>query len=263
MTKTFDGIVVGSGPNGLAAAITLAQAGWRVQLIEARDTVGGGMRTQELTLPGFRHDICSAVHPLGLGSPFFRGLNLARHGLAWIQPPLPLAHPLDDRPAVALHRSVARTAAGLGVDGRRWEWLVGATAANWPKLAQMTLGPHPLPRFPLTLARFGLAAVWPARMLATVAFRTPRGRALLAGLAAHAIQPLEWPLTASFGLMLGALGHAVGWPIPRGGSQAIADALAAALRELGGEIVTGQRVTALSELPPAWRRAARMSHRAS
>lgn len=251
MTTPYDAIVVGSGPNGLAAAITLAQAGCRVLLVEGRATLGGGMRTQALTLPGFRHDICSAVHPLGLGSPFFRSLNLARYGLAWIQPPLPLAHPLDDRPAVALHRSLAHTAAGLGVDGRRWELLFGDLAADWSQLAAMTLAPWPRPTHPLLLARFGLRAVWSAQSLATAAFRGERARALLAGLAAHAIQPLAWPLTASFGLMLGTLAHAVGWPIPRGGSQAIADALAACLVDLGGEIVTGQPVTTLAALPPA------------
>jgi phytoene dehydrogenase-like protein len=246
-----DAVIVGSGPNGLAAAITLGRAGWRVRVVEGHATVGGGMRTLPLTAPGFQHDICSAVHPLGMGSPFFQKVDLAQHGLRWIQPPLPVAHPLDDAPAVALARDLDVTAAGLGADGARWRALLAATVADWPKLAEMLLGPWPRPRHPVALARFGLGAVWPAQGLAQVWLRTTRGRALFAGLAAHAIQPLHWPLTASFGLVLAVLAHAVGWPIPRGGSQAIADALAAEARRLGGEIVTGQWVTDLRELPPA------------
>jgi phytoene dehydrogenase-like protein len=251
MDAAVDAVVVGSGPNGLAAAITLGRAGWRVRVVEGHATVGGGMRTLPLTAPGFRHDICSAVHPLGMGSPFFQKLDLAQQGLTWIQPPLPVAHPLDDAPAVALARDLEVTAAGLGADGARWRTLLAAAVADWPKLAEMLLGPWPLPRHPIALARFGLGALWPAQGLAQTWLRTPRGRALFAGLAAHAIQPLHWPLTASFGLVLAVLAHAVGWPIPRGGSQAIADALAAEARRLGGEIVTGQWVTDLRELPRA------------
>ena len=246
-----DAVIVGSGPNGLAAAITLGRAGWRVRVVEGHATVGGGMRTLPLTAPGFQHDICSAVHPLGMGSPFFQKVDLAQHGLRWIQPPLPVAHPLDDAPAVALARDLDVTAAGLGADGARWRALLAATVADWPKLAEMLLGPWPRPRHPVALARFGLGAVWPAQGLAQVWLRTTRGRALFAGLAAPAIQPLHGPRTASFGLVLAVLAHAVGWPIPRGGSQAIADALAAEARRLGGEIVTGQWVTDLRELPPA------------
>jgi phytoene dehydrogenase-like protein len=253
MAASYDGVIVGSGPNGLAAAITLAEAGARVLVIEGHATVGGGMRTLELTEAGFRHDICSAVHPLGMGSPFFRRLNLAQHGLTWIQPPLPVAHPLDGPSAVPLHRDITRMGDALGAfDGAQWQRLFGAELASHPlPLIDALLAPWPRPTTPLRLARFGLGALWPAQLLAQGWFRGERARALFAGLAAHAIQPLSWPLTASFGMVLALLGHGVGWPVPRGGSQAIADALTAHLRALGGEIVTGQWVQRLDELPTA------------
>ena len=247
----YDAIIVGSGPNGLAAGITLARQGWRVLLLEAKETIGGGMRTAELTLPGFRHDICSAIHPLGMGSPFFKSLPLAEYGLRWIQPDLPLAHPFDDGTAVALHQSLAETAAQLGKDGPAYRRLMAPLVANWDKLAREFLGPLRLPRHPLVMAQFGLRALWPATTLARALFRTEEARALFAGLAAHSIMPLEWPLTAAFGLMLGTLAHRVGWPLPQGGSQAIADAMAAYLTDLGGEIVTNHEVKSLAELPPA------------
>jgi phytoene dehydrogenase-like protein len=209
------------------------------------------MRTHDLTEAGFHHDICSAVHPLGLGSPFFRQLNLARYGLTWIQPPLPVAHPLDHQPAVALDRNLESMVEGLaGFDGDQWRRLLAGPVRDWPQLASMLLAPWPLPTHPLALARFGLGAIWPAQLLAQKWFRGERARALFAGLAAHSMQPLHWPLTASFGMVLGLLAHAVGWPIPRGGSQAIADAMAAYLRDLGGEIVTNQWVRRLADLPP-------------
>jgi phytoene dehydrogenase-like protein len=247
----YDAIIVGSGPNGLAAGITLARQGWRVLLLEAKATVGGGMRTAELTLPGFHHDICSAIHPLGMGSPFFKTLDLAEYGLEWIQPELPLAHPFDDGTAVALHQSLEETAAQLGDDGSTYRRLFAPLVADWDKIAREFLGPLSLPRHPLAMAKFGLRAVWPTTTFAKTLFRTERARALFAGLAAHAIMPLEWPLTAAFGLMLGTLGHKVGWPLPQGGSQSIADALAAYLTDLGGEIVTNHEVKSLAELPPA------------
>jgi phytoene dehydrogenase-like protein len=251
ISSQHDAIIVGAGPNGLAAAITLAQAGCRVLVLEAKATVGGGLRTGELTLPGFHHDICSAIHPLGLGSPFFRNLPLADFGLSWIQPTIPVAHPLDDGTAVALHRSFDTTADSIGYDGRAWRWLFEPLVANWEKLAPLLLGPLPMPRHPLALAQLGIRALWPATGLAGWLFREERAKALFAGLAAHAILPLEQPITAAFGLILGTLGHTVGWPLPRGGSQRIADALAGYFQSLGGEIVVNQPVQRLAELPSA------------
>ena len=247
----MDAVIVGSGPNGLAAAITLAQQGWKVQVIEANDTVGGGMRTAELTLPGFRHDICSAIHPLGKGSPFFSALDLSAYGLEWIQPDLPLAHPFLDGTAVALHQSLDCTKEGLGRDGAAYGRLLEPLVRRWDAIAHEFLGPLRLPRHPLTMAQFGLRALWPARTTAKALFRDEKSRAFFGGLAAHAIMPLEWPTTSAFGLMLAVLGHVVGWPLPRGGSQAIADALAAYLINLGGVIETEHKVKSLAELPDA------------
>jgi phytoene dehydrogenase-like protein len=210
------------------------------------------MRSAELTEAGFLHDICSAIHPLGMASPFFRQLNLARYGLTWIQSPLPLAHPLDYEPAIALDRNIERMALSLGAgDARQWQRLLGPSAAAWPQLAPVLLGPWPLPTHPLALARFGIGALWPAQLLAQGWFRGERARALFGGVAAHSMQPLSWPLTASFAMVLAILAHVVGWPLPRGGSQALADALAAYLQALGGEIVTDHWVHRLEELPPA------------
>ncbi len=244
--------MVGSGPNGLAAAITLAQAGCSVRVLEANATLGGGARSAELTLPGFIHDLGSAIHPLACASPFFRTLPLARHGLEWIQPPLALAHPLDDGPAAALQQDLGRTSESLGKDGLAWRRMMRPLVRDWEKLAGEFLQPmlH-LPRHPVALARFGLAALAPASALAKFRFRGDRARALFAGLAAHSFLPLEAPASAAFALVLGAAGHAVGWPLPRGGAQSITNALAAHLRELGGEIETNHRVENLAELPPA------------
>jgi phytoene dehydrogenase-like protein len=248
----YDAIVIGAGPNGLAAAITMAQAGRSVLVLEARETIGGGTRTAELTLPGFRHDICSAIHPLGVGSPFFRSLPLSDFGLKWIYPPAALAHPLDDDTAVLLKTSIEETAAGLGEDGRAYQRLMGPLTAGWEAILEDILGPYPFPpRHPVLLARFGLSAIRPAASLARSRFRGTRARAVFAGLAGHSILPLEKIATTAFGLVLGMLAHGVGWPIPAGGSQAIADSLAAYLRSLGGEIQTGFEVKSLADITQA------------
>jgi phytoene dehydrogenase-like protein len=241
-------IVVGAGPNGLAAAIALARAGLSVRVIEAADAVGGGARSAELTLPGFVHDVCSAIHPLALASPFFRTLPLAEHGLEWIDPPAALAHPFDDGTAALLERSPEAAAPTLGEDGDRWRRLFAPLARDAEPLLDDVLAPVHLPSHPLALARFGARAAPPATMLARLSFRGAKARGLFAGLAAHSMLPLERPPSAAFGLMLGLLGHSVGWPFPRGGSQRLSDALASYLRSLGGEIETGHRVESLAEL---------------
>jgi len=243
--------VVGSGPNGLAAAITLAQAGLATVLREAQATVGGGLRSAELTLPGFTHDVCSAVHPLAATSPFFRTLPLADFGLEWIHPPAPLAHPLDDGSAALLERSLDATAESLGPGGPDWRRLHAGFVRVWDDLSQDVLAP-PLrfPHHPFMMARFGLQGLRSATGLART-LRGARARALFAGNAAHSFLPLEEPGTAAFGLMLSVMGHAVGWPIPRGGSQRVADALAAYFRSLGGVIETSAPVLHLDELQPA------------
>jgi phytoene dehydrogenase-like protein len=248
--SSYDAAIIGSGPNGLAAAITLARAGQRVVVFEARSTVGGGMRTAELTLPGFRHDACSAVHPLGIGSPFMRSLPLADFGVEWITPPAALAHPLDGGGAITLERSVAETAERLGRDGVAYRALMAPLARHAQAIANYILAPLSLPTQPLTLARFGVPALLPAAVLARTLFRTDAARGFFAGMAAHAMLPLEAPATAAFGLVLAMFGHAYGWPIPRGGSQAIADAMVAYLRSLGGEVITDAPIASLDDLPP-------------
>jgi phytoene dehydrogenase-like protein len=247
----YDAIVVGAGPNGLAAAITLAQAGRSVLVMEKDETAGGGTRSAELTLPGFIHDVCSAVHPFGLASPFLRALPLHRYGLRWRQPEAPLAHPLDGGTAVLLERSIGRTAVNLGRDGGAYCNLLVPFVANWRRLMDAILAPLRLPPRPWLLARFGLVALWPAQRLAQAVFRGERAQALFAGSAAHAIMPLEKPVTAAFGLVLNTLAHAVGWPVAEGGSQRLADSLVAHLQSLGGTLVTEQKVSLLAELPPA------------
>ncbi|HKN62761.1 MAG TPA: NAD(P)/FAD-dependent oxidoreductase, partial [Gaiellaceae bacterium] len=243
-----DALVVGAGPNGLAAAIVLAQAGLPVRVFEAADTVGGGARSAELTEPGFVHDVCSAIHPLGVASPFFRTLPLAEHGLEWIEPPAPLAHPFDDGTAVVLERSPEAAVSGLGEDEARWRRLFAPLARDAEQLLDDVLAPLHLPAHPLLLARFGARAALPATTLARVSFRGAKARGVFAGLAAHSMLRLERPPSAAFGLMLGLLAHSVGWPLPLGGSQRLADALASYLRSLGGEIETGRRVDSLAEL---------------
>jgi phytoene dehydrogenase-like protein len=246
-----DAIVVGAGPNGLSAAIVLASAGRRVIVYEAESTVGGGCRSAELTLPGFVHDICSAVHPMAVASPFFRTLPLPEHGLEWIEPPAMLAHPLAaDAPAIVV-RSVGRTAMSLGIDDANYRRLVGETAAAWPQIEDAVLGPPRWPRHPLALATFGMRAMLSAERLASTRFSGVRARALFAGLAAHAMLPLDRFPTGAVGLVLGAAAHSVGWVLARGGSQQIANALASYLASLGGTLVTGTPVRSLAELPKA------------
>jgi phytoene dehydrogenase-like protein len=251
MRQSYDAIVVGSGPNGLAAATALAQAGCSVLVFETNATVGGGARSAALTLPGFLHDVCSAVHPLALASPFFRTLPLAQHGLEWIHPPAPVAHPLDSGDCVLVDRALDITAARLGEDGARYRRLMKPLVADWASLERALLRPLRVPRQPLAVARFGFHAIRSARALAQARFTGERTRALFAGMAAHSILPLEKPGSAAFALILAITAHAVGWPIPRGGSQKIADALASYLRALGGEILTSSPVRSLDEVPPA------------
>lgn len=247
----YDAIVVGAGPNGLAAAIELARAGKRVRVVEAEPTLGGGVRTAELTLPGFRHDVCSAVHPMAAATGWMAAQGLEAFGLEWIQPPLALAHPLDDGRAAVLETDLEKTAERLGPDRSRYLRLLRPVVKNWRALVQDALGPLRWPRHPLALAGFGLRAFRPAAALARGKFRSPAARALWAGLAAHSLLPLEEPGSSAIALILAAAGHVAGWPIPRGGSQSIADAMAACLISLGGEIEAGTRVASLAELPPA------------
>lgn len=248
---SYDAVIIGSGPNGLAAAITLAQADLRVLVVEAKGTPGGGMRTQELTLPGFRHDICSAIHPLGIASPFFRNQPLVNYGLEWILPQVSLAHPLNDGTAVAVTTSLDETAAGLCVDGRTWRQLFGPLAARWEDALDDLLAPLRVPRHPLLLAGYALPLAAPAALLARVLFRGEPARAVFAGMAGHSVLPLECPPTAAFGILLTLLAQTVGWPVAKGGSQAIADALVRHAQSLGVELVCGWEVTDIAELPPA------------
>ena len=245
----FDAVVVGSGPNGLAAAITMQRAGLSVLLIEGKDTVGGGMRTASLTLPGFHHDVCSAVHPMGAASPFLSSLPLHQHGLEFIQPELPLAHPFDDGTAACLSTSLEETAIAFGVDKQAYLQLVGPLVHNWNQLIADILAPLQLPKYPIAFAQFGMKAVQSAARLAR-RFSTMQLRGLWAGLAAHGMQPLDHLTTGAIGMVLGAAAHTHGWPIARGGSQSIANAMLAYFQSLGGQLITGWMVDDLRELPP-------------
>ena len=251
MPSRLDAVVIGSGPNGLAAAVELARNGAEVLVLESAPTIGGGTRTAELTVPGFHHDVCSAAHPLGILSPYLRTLPLAEHGLTWIQPTASVAHPLDGEPAVMLRKSLDTTAAGLGPDGAAYRRLMRPLLRHPNELMAEVLGPAHLPRHPLVLGGFGVPALLPATLLARTWFRGERARALLAGCAAHSLLPLTRPVSAAIGLLFLLTGHVETWPIAQGGSAAITDALAGYLRSLGGRIETGTPVHALADLPPS------------
>ncbi len=244
-------IVAGGGPNGLAAAITLAKAGLQVTVLEAAEEVGGGARSNEAIVPDLVHDHCSAIHPMAVGSEFLAGLDLDRHSLSWLLPDIDCVHPLDDGSTGVLHRSVGQTADRLGADGRRWRALFDWTSQRFDMLAEDIMGPLlSIPGHPITLARFGAPTVLPASVLARL-FRTDQGRALFGGVAAHAFRPLHYPMTSAIGLGILTAGHRHGWPVAAGGSQSSTNALVATLDELGGKIETGVRVQTASQLPPA------------
>jgi phytoene dehydrogenase-like protein len=247
---TYDAVVVGSGPNGLAAAIALQQAGLSVLLVEGKDTIGGGLRTAEITIPGFKHDICSAVHPMALASPFFSTLPLKQYGLEYIHPIIPAAHPLDNGTAAALYRSVSETAEDLGVDHQAYQDLIGPVVKNFDKLIGNLLSPLTFPKHPILLAQFGLNALQSAAMIAK-RFSTEKAKGLWGGMSAHSILPLNTLSTAAIGIVLSAVGHVHGWPIPKGGSQSIASALESYFISIGGQVQTGFMVKNIKELPSA------------
>ncbi|TVQ10284.1 MAG: NAD(P)/FAD-dependent oxidoreductase [Balneolaceae bacterium] len=246
--RYFDAVVVGSGPNGLAAAIRLALEDLSVLVVEAEETIGGGTRTKELISPGYYHDVCSAIHPMAISSPFLRKLPLSEFGLKWIQPQYPLAHPLDNGRAVIMHRSLDDTAASLGPDGKVYRRLIQPLSDNWETLTKDLLAPLQIPGNPFKMARFGLKALQPAERL-TRQFSTEDAKALFGGIAAHSIMALDKPVTSAIGLVLGAAGHAAGWPLPEGGSQMITRSMALYFESLGGVIETGFRVETLDQLP--------------
>lgn len=246
--RDYDAVVVGSGPNGLAAAITLQQEGLSVLVVESKSTIGGGMRTAELTLPGYRHDVCSAIHPLAVGSPFFSTLPLRKFGLEFIFPTLSTAHPFDNGNAAVLDTSIENTGRLIGRDAKSYQRILGRVVENWNDIVSDILGPLGYPNHPLALAEFGWKALQPAALLAR-RFHTMEGKGLFAGMAAHSMLPLSFPATSAIGLVLLATGHIHGWPIPKGGSQSIANALASYFESLGGKIQTNTHISSLEQLP--------------
>lgn len=248
---SFDAIIVGSGPNGLSAGILLAQHGLTVKIIEAKETIGGGTRTQELTEVGFLHDVCSAVHPTALGSPFLRTLPLADYGLEWIHPDFPVAHPLEDSEAFVVRKSFQETIDRLGKDAKSYKNLYSDFIGNWDEFSHDLFGTLRIPNNALKLARFGWYGMFPAKILAKSLFKSPVLRAYFAGMAAHSIVPLEKAFTASFGLVLGTSVHSVGWPIAKGGSASITSAMAKYFKSLGGVIETGNLISDFADLPPS------------
>lgn len=248
---SFDAVVIGSGPNGLAAAIRLAQEGLSVKVFEKEKTIGGGTRTCELTLPGFRHDVCSAIHPMAKASPFFASLPLKEHGLEWIFPDIPAAHPLDNQPAAALSRSLNVTADRLGKDEETYRSIIAPFVESWQELCPQILSPfNPLPLHPLLLAKFGMLGLRSAKAVAGM-FQTGKARALFGGLAAHSILPFDAVSSAAIGLVMAITAHTNGWPFPKGGSQQITQSLASYFIALGGNIETGAEISSLDQLPPA------------
>ncbi len=253
MHNKYDAVVVGAGPNGLSAAIALAQSGEKTLLIEGAASVGGGTRTDELTLPGFHHDFCSAVHPTGILSPFWQQLPLNQFGLEWIPAKASVAHPLDEEEAVLLTQSVEETMTNLGPDGAAWASMVRPFVRRADELLADSLKPLGIPKSPFLLARFGIKALWPATTLAKWSFKGQRARALFAGCAAHSVLPLDMPFSSAIGLMFAVMGHVENWPVAKGGSQAIAQALASYFESLGGEIVVNTWIKSFDQLPEAKR----------
>ena len=249
--KEYDAVVVGSGPNGLAAAITLQQQGVSTLIIEAKHTIGGGMRSAELTLPGFIHDICSAIHPMAVSSPFFSSVPLEKFGLTFINPTYAAAHPFDDGSAAVLHPSIGQTAASLGIDAKAYHQLMQPLHDHFNKIFPFILGPLRFPKHPLAVAGFGYKALQPAAFLARTLFKTTQAKGMLAGMAAHAMLPLTKPATSAVALVLLMAAHHKNWPIPKGGSQQIANAMAAYFISLGGTIETDINITSLRQLPSA------------
>ncbi len=248
----YDAVVIGSGPNGLAAAITMARAGCSVLVIEAKDAFGGGMRSAELTLPGYVHDVCSAAHPMGISSPFFRDVPLDQFGLEWIMPSAPVAHPLDNQPSVVMEQSIEATLESLDtVDRKAYRWLFQMAVNHYEDILDQFLGPLMIPKKPLLIAQFGVRAIVPTTLLMKTIFRGERARALFSGIAAHSILPLEWTPSAGVGMVLGMLAHAVNYPLAKGGSQKIADAMVGYLRSLGGELRLNWHIKSFDELPSA------------